>query len=623
MLEALIPAAGRGARLDRPDTPKPLVQVGGQPLILRTLRQLEAQGVTRALVLLGHRGDEVRAAVEGAVRIPIEWLEAPRWAAGLAATLSAARGHLHGAFVLAMADHVYDDALIEAICAAPVEPEGLVCTVDPRPGRVRDLASAVKVRMSEGRVRAIGRALVGGTGVDAGLFLATPALFEHLPATGDLPAAVQALAARDRVRALSTGKARWADVDTPRDLVHVELRLRKRSRVARIRNKGAEVEAQYAFYTPSVKRTEVVVERGLVAEPARLIPESAAGSPVFVFTDETVNALYGERFVNRLEAAGYEVHRMVLPDGEVAKTVSNYAFLVERVLAKGVDEQSVFISLGGGVVCNVCGFVASTMYRGLDLIHVPTTLMAQADAAISHKQAVNGRYGKNMVGTYHAPRRIAVDTTVLQTLCDRRLRDGLAEVIKHALAQDADYAEWLLELHPPHGLNRRPGSIRDPDFLDEVVRRNIRLKCVLMGTDPTERTEGMVLQYGHAVGHSVEHLSAYTLMHGEAVAIGMMVSAHVAHAMGACGPEVVQLHAALLEAYGLPSALPEDMSAEDVLAAMRFDKRHLREGHRMALVAAPGRLWSVGGECAIPVPEDVLMHALRATEAQALRRRSA
>src|SRR5205814_5580669 len=127
--------------------------------------------------------------------------------------------------------------------------------------------------------------------------------------------------------------------------------------------------------------------------------------------------------------------------------------------------------------CNVCGFVASTIYRGLELIHVPTTLMAQCDAAISHKQAINGNRGKNMVGGYYAPRMVAVDVEVLATLSSRRLRDGMAEAIKHALAQDPAYVEMLLS---------NPADLDDLDFLEAVIRRNVELKCDLVRADPKE-----------------------------------------------------------------------------------------------------------------------------------------
>ena len=240
------------------------------------------------------------------------------------------------------------------------------------------------------------------------------------------------------------------------------------------------------------------------------------------------------------------------------------------------------------------------------LVHVPTTVMAQADAAISHKQGVNGARGKNLVGAYYAPLRIIVDVDVLATLEDRFVPDGLAEVIKHALAQDRAFIDRLLDYR---------GSLRDPVFLEGVIRRNIELKCALMARDPQEHQEGMALQYGHTVGHPIEHLSGYRLTHGESVAIGMMVAVRVARILGVCDDETVALHERLISAYGLPTRVPDGIRTPDILAGLRYNKRYLTEGTRMALVSAPGQLWSVDGEHAIPVTDGVLADAIEQTRA--------
>ena len=197
---------------------------------------------------------------------------------------------------------------------------------------------------------------------------------------------------------------------------------RRTKRVARVEKATSQVKknsaagpiecSTYSFTTGAPVTTEVLVARGVVSKPEQaafeIVPMASASSPLFVFTDETVNSLYGDRFIGGFERMGFVVHRIVIPDGEDAKTLEVYAELADRVLTVGIDKLSILISLGGGAVANVCGFIASTLHRGIGLIHFPTTLLAQCDAAISHKQAVNAPHGKNLVGSYYAPIRIIV-----------------------------------------------------------------------------------------------------------------------------------------------------------------------------------------------------------------------
>ena len=618
----LIPAAGRGARLDRPGMPKPLVFVSGLPMIVRTLLQCEAAGVEEAVVVVGYEAPTVVKALTHHPRLSklkVRFAEAPRWQdEGLVASILAARPLLGDErFVIAMGDHVFDGKLVERIAAERIGDGEVVAMLDVELGEVFDPGAAVKAKTHCGAVLEMGWDVPGFDAVDCGLFACGPAAWAAFDEAyranpkANIFDAVNLLAARHLARAVVTDGLPWDDVDTPAALIRSEMRHRKQQREQNIRTiaapEGAAAGQVYAFQTGAPATTEVVVGRGIATDGARLdlgIPARSASSPIFVFTDQTVNRLYGDNFVSALESRGYLVHRIVMEDGEVSKTITNYARLVDHVLEKGIDERSVLVSLGGGAVCNVCGFVASTLYRGIGLIHVPTTLMAQCDAAISHKQALNGARGKNLIGAYYPPIRVVVDVNFLATLEDWLIPDGLAEVVKHALGQDAQYLKDLLAYQGDH---------RDPDFLEWVVKRNIELKCELMAVDPKEHASGMVLQYGHNVGHAVEYLSGYDLSHGEAVAVGMMVAARIARMLGGCDDELVELHRAVIAKYNLPTEIPAYMRIPDILDALRYDKKYLTEGVRMALTAEPGKLWQVGGDYAIPVPDDVLIPALEAT----------
>lgn len=618
----LIAAAGRGARLDRPGMPKPLVFVAGLPMIVRTLVQCEEAGIEEAVIVVGYEAPTLVKALTlhpRLTKLKVRFAEAPRWQEeGLVASLLAARPLLGDErFVIAMGDHVFDGKLIERIAGERLGDGEVVAMVDANLGDVFDAGAAVKVKQHRGAVLEMGWDVPGFDAVDCGLFACGPEAWGAFEAAyqaspkANIFDAINRLAPRGLARAVFTDGLPWDDVDTPAALIRTEMRHRKQRREQNVRTitppEGAASGQRYAFQTGAPATTEVIVGRGIATDGSRLdlgIPARCASSPIFVFTDTTVNRLYGDNFVAALEARGYLVHRIVMEDGEVSKTITNYARLVDHVLEKGIDERSVLVSLGGGAVCNVCGFVASTLYRGIGLIHVPTTLMAQCDAAISHKQALNGARGKNLIGAYYPPMRVVVDVNFLATLEDWLIPDGLAEVVKHALGQDAQYLKDLLAYQGDH---------RDPDFLEWVVKRNIELKCELMAVDPKEHAAGMVLQYGHNVGHAVEYLSSYDLSHGEAVAIGMMVAARIARLLGGCDDELVELHRQVIAKYNLPTTIPAYMRIPDIIDAMRYDKKFLTEGVRMALVATPGALWQVDGDYAIPVPDDVLVPALEAT----------
>ncbi len=620
MRDALIPAAGRGARLDRPDTPKPLVEVGGEPLILRVLSQLEAAGLERAVVVTGYEGQQIVRELTNHPKLELEvdFVDNPAWKRGLASSVTAAEQALDGSFLLAMADHWYDQSLVdEMVERVPMSGDVVVELVDREVDEVYDLESAVKARVADRRAEAVGFDLEQFNAVDAGLFTATDSLFEacrealaeHEPA--GLADALGELADADRIEAVEVDDQEWYDIDTPPSLIRAEMEHRNRRRVEAVHRPEFDLEAgndsyDYEFTTGKPTTTDVVVQRGFVRNPSqvKLIPDESASSPIYVFTDTRVNRIYGDDFVGGLKDLGYDVERVVMAEGEESKTLSNYVEMAERVLGSGLDERSVLISLGGGAVCNVCGFLASTLYRGVGLVHVPTTMMAQCDAAIGHKQGVNGKHGKNHIGAYYGPIRIAVDVTVLSTLEDWLIPDGLSEVVKHALGQDAEYLDYLLEYD---------GDLHDPDFWEHVVRRNIELKCELMATDPKEKREGMVLQYGHTIGHPIEYLSGYDLNHGESVAIGMMVAARAAKILGGWDDELVELHEHVIEKYDLPTTIPGDIHVDDIIAMTKYNKRYLTEGTRMALVDEPGNIWSIDGDYAIPVSEDVIREAIRAS----------
>jgi len=413
---------------------------------------------------------------------------------------------------------------------------------------------------------------------------------------------------------------------TARQSLRVEIESRLAARTARVEaavkdvlgkaGKGHVSATTYQFTTGAPVRTDVLVARGIVAQPEQaafeIIPSMSASSTHFVFTDETVDALYGERFVEGFAKLGYRVHKIVVPDGEDAKTLEVFSQLADKVLAIGIDKYSILVSLGGGAVANLCGFIASTLHRGIGLIHFPTTLLAQVDAAISHKQAVNAPHGKNLVGSYYAPLKIIVDPDVLQTLEDWLLPDGFGEIVKHALCQDTEVLLKTLDEHE--------GPITDPDFLEKVTRRTIELKCEVIDVDPKEKREAVVLIYGHELAHAIETVShrpgsLCCLSHGQAVAIGCVVSARVSVALGCCDPSVIDRTIALCRKYHLPTEVPPDQSIDAIMKALRKTKVYTAEGCQFALLEQIGRLFNVDAQYHLPVSDDVIRAATEATMA--------
>ncbi len=369
-----------------------------------------------------------------------------------------------------------------------------------------------------------------------------------------------------------------------------------------IGTRWARTPSVHSFIVDDTSRTDIIVEQGLLRrESLDASLDLGERSRHFLITDQTVGRLHACSLAKRLLACGSRLEYIEVPDGEATKSLAGYEALANEVLRRGPDEETTLIAMGGGMVCNLVGMLASTLFRGVRLVHIPTTLMAQCDAAISHKQAINTASGKNLIGSYYAPVRILVDPNVLSTLEPWQVRDGFAEVIKHALVQDADYLERI---------NDSRASLEDVGFLAECVERNIRLKCALMRVDPEERNEGMVLQYGHTLGHAVEHASRFDLGHGESVAIGMMFAAHVAEAIGVASMEVLEEHSRVLRRHGLPTCIPARLSNDDLIARVRAGKRCVGHTAYMALASVPGALHRERTGCAVPVPLRLLKNAL-------------
>ncbi len=310
-----------------------------------------------------------------------------------------------------------------------------------------------------------------------------------------------------------------------------------------------------------------------------------------LITDSNIRPLYAGDVESQLEPGSVEV--LTIPAGESNKTRETWSRLTDQMLAKGFGRDSAVIALGGGVVGDLAGFVAGTFMRGVPVVQVPTTLVAMVDASIGGKTAVDTPAGKNLVGVFHPPAAVLIDPQLLATLPLRELRAGFAEVIKHGVIADEPYLRQVASTVPgllsAHGTTSGSGS----DSMLPLIVRSVEIKADVVSRD--EREEGLrkVLNFGHTIGHAVETVSGFSLLHGESVAIGMALESKLAEAIGLAQAGTAATVIGTLQAAGLPTALPPDFEGEDVMEAMRSDKKGRSGKIRLAL---PLRIGTMAGE---------------------------
>jgi 3-dehydroquinate synthase len=304
------------------------------------------------------------------------------------------------------------------------------------------------------------------------------------------------------------------------------------------------------------------------------------GRQVMIVTNETVGPLYLERVRTALD--GYRVAEVVLPDGEQYKTLQVLDHIYTALLEQRFDRRCTLVALGGGVVGDMAGYAAASYQRGVNFIQVPTTLLSQVDSSVGGKTGVNHPLGKNMIGAFHQPQCVIADTSTLDTLPDRELSAGLAEVIKYGLINDADFFAWLEQ-----NMARLVG--RDPSALVHAIERSCADKAAVVAADEREAGQRALLNLGHTFGHAIETGMGYgSWLHGEAVGAGMCMAAAMSARLGWLRPEQVERVQALVAAAGLPVKPPAEVSPERFLELMAVDKKVLDGQLRLVLMRDVG-----------------------------------
>ena len=336
---------------------------------------------------------------------------------------------------------------------------------------------------------------------------------------------------------------------------------------------------------------------GLLAD--RPLFQGLLGNHAAVVVSNTrVAPLYLPGLLDTIGSAVAATH--VLPDGEQHKTLQTMNGIITTLLEHRMGRDAVLIALGGGVVGDITGFAAACYQRGIRYIQIPTTLLAQVDSAVGGKTAVNHELGKNMIGAFHQPAAVVADIDVLRTLPPRELRAGLAEAIKYGLIRDADWFDWL-ERHLRDVLDL------DAAALQTVVERCCHIKAAVVAEDEREGGIRAILNLGHTFGHAVETALDYRgWLHGEAVAIGMLMAAGLSHTLGMLDIQSVSRLRALLEQAGLPTTLPRGISAEQMRAHMNVDKKSQAGRLRLVLLKRLGEAFVTAD-----FEEDTLMDVIR------------
>ena len=361
--------------------------------------------------------------------------------------------------------------------------------------------------------------------------------------------------------------------------------------------KSLEIRAgQYCY--------EALIGAGLLAEIGSLVRRHFPGDRCAVISDANVAPLLGLKICDRLRDAGFRPQLIAIMAGEGAKSIAQVGTLCDQLSAAGLDRSSFLVSLGGGVLGDLTGFVASIYMRGIPYVAVPTTLLAQADACIGGKTGVNSVVGKNLIGTFHHPAFVLIDIDTLETLPDRIWNEGFAELLKHGIIRDAELftmAARPCDLRPN---NEASWELARPK-LAFLIERSLAIKAAIVAADERDRNDiRALLNFGHSIGHAIESAAGYGgLLHGEALSLGMMAAAHVSIRRAGLSLREAEQISAALQAHHLPTALASDFPRAKIFDALPLDKKFVNG--RIRFVVAHGI-----GQASIV--EDITMEDLRA-----------
>jgi 3-dehydroquinate synthase len=327
---------------------------------------------------------------------------------------------------------------------------------------------------------------------------------------------------------------------------------------------------------------EIIIGRKILGKLGMIMHQFRA-SKAAIISNDTVFRIYGDDILRSMKSNNTSPEVILVPDGEEFKDPLWAYYLHGRLLKARFDRDSILVALGGGVIGDITGYVASTYMRGVRFVQVPTTLLAQVDSSVGGKTGVNHPSGKNMIGTFYQPSLVMIDVDTLSTLPAREFGAGVAEIIKYGVIADRKLFDYLLD--------KKNSVLSLSDSIIGVIKRSCEIKAEVVSKDEREAGLRAILNFGHTIGHAIETATGYRrFLHGEAIAIGMCSAADLAVKMGIFGSDDSRLIKRIVRSYELPSDIPEDIAREDILNAMEVDKKTIAGVLRLILPESIGRV---------------------------------
>jgi len=360
-------------------------------------------------------------------------------------------------------------------------------------------------------------------------------------------------------------------------------------------------ELQIKVPATTARDYTITIGTGLLPSLWRKIETAFEGHSKFVVTDAKVAAA---GHLDTLLAGRAAPHFIVDPAGEISKNIQTTVAIVETMEKAYLGRDTVVIALGGGTVGDMAGFAAAIFKRGVPVVQIPTTTLAQADSAVGGKTGVDSSVSKNAFGAFWHPAAVFVDVATLETLDDRQYRAGLVESIKHAIIADRQYFDFL---------ESRLDAIlaREPEVLEAIARYNCRIKGDVVEADPHERNQRRMLNYGHTIGHAAESVSNYELLHGEAIAIGIVAAGLIEVEMGLSEPRRLDRVRTILEELGVPVKLPAHLDQKKLIDILKHDKKAVDQWPKFVLITGLGQVHCPNGQYAVDVSREIVEKVLK------------